>query len=196
MRGRTGKIAINKNLLTRQLSPEMPSPVKPLKTKVYIDDDDDDENIENQEPITDTSNEFNPVTVLLANGQPLLTNFEEKYLIDSILKNPGKDFEKSLQEKIQTILQMNYTNTQTSVFALSSIWIYDFLLKHFQTLITHPNSSEFFEHILKKSIEKNNSTLAFKHWQLQVLVNEYKNNCQQLNYGPKRRMTVRHIELK
>ncbi|CAF2404355.1 unnamed protein product [Rotaria sp. Silwood2] len=49
------------------------------------------------EPLSIGSNEtkinINPMTIILANGKLLLTNFEEKYLIDVILKTSNKDIE-------------------------------------------------------------------------------------------------------
>ena len=120
----------------------------------------------------ETKTDLNPMTILLANGQPLLTNFEEKYLIDLILKSTNKDIETILQEKIHFILQMNY-GSQSTLFTLNLGWIFDFLLKHFQTLIDHINSKELFEKILNKKFDKNNSNITFKHWQLQILVNEH-----------------------
>ncbi|CAF1042814.1 unnamed protein product [Adineta steineri] len=195
----------------RQLSPEIPSPVKPAEPKIVDDDignkipDDDIENqipddkieIKHDIPVTD-SNEtkidlINPMAILFANGQPLLTNFEEKYLIDLILKTTNKDIETILQEKIPSILQMNY-GSQSTLFQLNIQWIFDFLLKHFQTLIEHIHSRELFEKILNKNIDKNNSTIVFKHWQLQTLVNEHLKTKQQSSMNSqKRRMTVRHI---
>jgi hypothetical protein len=197
MPGRSGKATVRK-LIARQLSPEIPSPVK-----TYSNDNNNDDDIENQmpidskdEPLPSESQEakvdLNPMTILLANGQPLLTNFEEKYLIDLILKPTSKDLETILQEKINYILQINY-GSQTS-FNLNSSWIYDFLLKHFKTLIDHINSTEFFEKILKKKFDQNNSILAFKHWQLQTLVNEHSKKSS--TDTKKRRMTVRHIDFK
>jgi hypothetical protein len=201
MPGRSGKVTARK-LLVRQASPEIPSPVKTTESN-SIDNDDDIENqmpieskdeplpVESHEPKTD----LNPMTILLANGQPLLTNFEEKYLIDLILKSTNKDIETILQEKIHFILQMNY-GSQSS-FNLNSSWIYDFLLKHFQTLIDHIHSSELFDKILQKKFDKNNSIIAFKHWQLQTLVNEHsKKSHQSSTITKKRRMTVRHIDFK
>ncbi|CAF2603960.1 unnamed protein product [Rotaria sp. Silwood2] len=43
--------------------------------------------------------DVNTMTIILANGQPLLTNFEEKYLIDTIVKTLNKDIERILEEK-------------------------------------------------------------------------------------------------
>ena len=88
---------------------------------------------------------------------------------------------------------MNYGLQSSSIFNLNSSWIFDFILKHFQTLINHQNSQELFEKILKKNFDKNNSALAFKHWQLQTLVNEHTANS---STSKKRRMTVRHIDFK
>jgi len=149
-------------------------------------------------PVNSTENktDINPMTIILANGQPLLTNFEEKYLIDLILKTSNKDIETILQEKIHFILQINYGVQLSSLFKLNSNWIYDFILKHFQTLIEHINSQELFEKILKKNFDKNNSTINFKHWQLQTLLNEHSKNSQQSSNSKKRRMTVRHIDFK
>jgi hypothetical protein len=47
---------------------------------------------------------------------------------------------------------------------LNTHWIFDFLLKYFQTLSNHIYSQEFFDKILKKNFHRNNSTVAFKHW--------------------------------
>lgn len=193
MPGRTGKVT-TKKILVRQPSLEIPSPVKPFESNVIAD------NIENEMPIETKADEesqeiksdLNPMTILLANGQPLLTNFEEKYLIDLILKTPNKDIEIILKEKIHFILQTNYSLQISSLFTLNSNWIYDFLLKHFQTLIEHINSQELFDNILKKS----NSTNNFKHRQLQILISEHTKNSQQSSNSKKRRMTVRHIDFK
>jgi hypothetical protein len=192
MPGRSGKVTAKK-LPARQPSPEIPSPVKPtidddIENQMPIESKDESSSAESQEAKTD----LNPMTILLANGQPLLTNFEEKYLIDLILKPTTKDLEIILQEKIHFILQMNYGSQST--FHLNSSWFYDFLLKHFQTLINHINSSEFFEKILQKKFDQNNSILAFKHWQLQTLVNEHSKKSSIIT--KKRRMTVRHIDFK
>jgi len=204
MPGRTGKVTAKK-ICIRQPSPEIPSPVKVIKSNI-IDDD-----IENKIPIDDietkheslpvdsqeTKTDLNPMGILLANGQPLLTNFEEKYLIDLILKTTNKDIETILKEKIHFILEINYGLQSSSLFILNLNWIFDFILKHFQILIEHINSQELFEKILKKNFDKNNSTIIFKHWQLQTLVNEHTKNSQQLSSGSKkRRMTVRHIDFK
>jgi hypothetical protein len=57
------------------------------------------------------------------------------------------------------------------------------------------NFRELFEKILNKNFDKNNSTIAFKHWQLQTLVHEHsKKQQQQSSASQKRRMTVRHID--
>jgi len=203
MPGRTGKVTAKK-ILVPQPSPEIPSPVKIIESNV-IDND-----IENKMPVDEietkdgslkveseeNQSDLNPITILLANGQPLLTNFEEKYLIDLILKTSNKDIETILQEKIHFILQINYGVQLSSLFKLNSNWIYDFILKHFQTLIEHINSQELFEKILKKNFDKNNSTINFKHWQLQTLLNEHSKNSQQSSNSKKRRMTVRHIDFK
>jgi hypothetical protein len=201
---RIGKVT-GKKILDRQPSPEIPSPVKPIASNI-IDDDienkmpvDEIESKDELSPVNSTENktDINPMTIILANGQPLLTNFEEKYLIDLILKSTNKDIETILQEKIHFILKMNY-GTQSSLFTLNPYWIYDFILKHFQTLIEHINSQELFDKILKKNIDKNNSTITFKHWQLQTLVNEHSKTQQQLSsssVSQKRRMTVRRLNL-
>jgi hypothetical protein len=173
MPGRTGKISAAKKIVVRQTSPEIPSPVKSIESNRNDNDDD----IENKMPIDEIETkpesspieteekktDLNPMTILLANGQLLLTNFEEKYLIDMILKTPNKDIEIILQEKIHLILQMNY-GLQSTLFPLNTQWIFDFLLKHFQTLINHIHSQEFFDKISKKNFHRNNSTVAFKHW--------------------------------
>lgn len=185
MPGRTGKMP-PKKILTRQPSPEIPSPVKLIQSN----------NIENEEPIEtdEIQSDINPLKLLLANGQPLLTNFEEKHLIDLILKTSNNDIENILKEKIHSILQMNYGNDISSVFNLNVNWIYDFILKHFQILIEHNNFEELFEKFLKKTSLTNH----FKHWQLQTLINEHKNKISQQTINPskKRRMTVRHIDIK
>jgi hypothetical protein len=201
MPARTGKITAKK-YLTREPSPEIPSPVKPPASNI-IDDD-----IENEMPVdaieskhellptdsNETKTDINPMTILLANGQPLLTNFEEKYLIDLILKSTNKDIETILREKICFILQMNY-GLQSSVFTLNPHWIFDFILKHFQTLIDHVNSQELFEKILNQNFDKNNPTITFKHWQLQTLINEHSKKQPQSSssLSHKRRMTIRRI---
>jgi hypothetical protein len=202
MPGRTGKVTARK-ILVRRPSPEIPSPVKSTESNIINDD-----NIENKMPIdeietidkslpsnsNETKTDVNPMGILLANGQPLLTNFEEKYLIDLILKTTNKDIESILQEKLHLILQMNY-GSQSTLFTLNLHWIFDFLLKHFQTLTDHMNFRELFEKILNKNFDKNNSTIAFKHWQLQTLVHEHsKKQQQQSSASQKRRMTVRHID--
>ena len=43
--------------------------------------------------------DINPMTTILANGQPLLTNFKEKYLIHIIWKILNKDIETILKEE-------------------------------------------------------------------------------------------------
>jgi len=202
---RTGKVTAKK-ICIRQPSPEIPSPVKAIESNIIDDDIENkipiDDNIETKhESLSAESQEnkvdLNPITILLANGQPLLTNFEEKYLIDLILKTTNKDIETILQEKIHFILEMNYGLQSSSLFKLNSNWIFDFILKHFQILIEHINSRELFEKILKKNFDKNNSTINFKHWQLQTLINEHSKNSQQLSSNSKkRRMTVRHIDFK
>ncbi|CAF3192092.1 unnamed protein product [Rotaria socialis] len=197
-----------KNIHIRQLSPEIPSPVK-ITESICIDDAD---NIENKIPTGDieakdaTSSmnsddnhiDINPMTIILANGQPLLTNFEEKHLIDTILKISNKDIETMLQEKIHFILQMNY-GLPSSSFTLNQHWMYDFILKHFQTLVDHANSSELFDKLLNRNFDKNNSTISFKHWQLKTLYDEHKKKQQQQQQqqstvSQKRRMTVRRID--
>ena len=198
MPGRLGKVTARK-VQARQTSPEIPSPVKPVEATI-VDD------VENQMPNDETEpnpqsppaecrenkTDLHPMALLFANGQPLLTNFEEKYLVDLILKTPNKDIEVILQEKIPLILQMNY-GTQSTLFTLNAQWIFDFLLKHFQTLIEHNNSRDVCDKFLKKNVDRNNPTIAFKHWQLQTLANEHAKK--QAAHPPKRRMTVRHIDL-
>lgn len=199
---RTGKVTAKKTLM-RQLSPIIPSPVKVTKSII------NNENIENQTTSNDvektlesssknfneTQTDMNPITIILSNGQPLLTNFEEKYLLDLMLKSSNQDIESILQEKIRFILQMNY-GSQSSLFTSNPSWIFDFILKHFQTLSNHINSTELFEKILNKSFDKNNSTIAFKHWQLKTLVDEHhkQQQQQQPTTSHKRRMTVRRID--
>ncbi|UJR21043.1 hypothetical protein I4U23_024143 [Adineta vaga] len=208
MPGRHGKATVRK-IQVRQTSPEIPSPVKLVERKTV------DENIENQMPIdeietqssdslpppstppttttcVESKTDVNPMAILFANGHPLLTNFEEKYLIDLILKSPTKDIEVILEEKIRFILQMNY-GSHSSLFKLNIQWIFDFLLKHFQTLTEHMNSRDLFEKFLKKNFPQNNSIIASKHWQLQTLINEH--SKKQSTNSQKRRMTVRHIDL-
>ncbi|CAF2410484.1 unnamed protein product [Rotaria sp. Silwood2] len=198
---RTGKVTAKK-IPIRQPSPEIPSPVKIIKSNIT------DDNTENKIPIDDIETKYEPLsidsnenkidinqmTIILANGQPLLTNFEEKYLIDTILKTLNQDIESILEEKIHFILQMNY-GSQSSLFTLNTHWIFDFILKHFQTLINHINSSQLFEKFLNKKFDQNNSTIAFKHWQLKTLVNEHskKKQQQQSTVSQKRRMTVRGV---
>lgn len=207
MSGRIGKVIAKKNRI-RQPSLEIPSPVKIIKTSIITNNNDDEGDDENKNPIADTetetvplvmnsnqnNNDINQMAVILANGQPLLTNFEEKYLIDLILKPLNKDIEIILEEKIQFILQMNY-GSPSSLFTLNHQWIYDFILKHFQTLINHPNSSYLFEKFLNKSYDKNNSVTAYKYWQIKTLFNEHSKQ-QPSAVSQKRRMTVRHIDLK
>jgi hypothetical protein len=197
MAGRIGKITTKKTPI-REPSPEIPTPVKATKcdndieNKMFTDENEispQSSSIDHIENKTD----INPMTIILANGQPLLTNFEEKYLVDLILKTTHKDIEIILQEKIHFILEMNY-GTQSTLFTLNSIWIFDFILKHFQTLINHINSQQLFEKFLKKNCDKNNSAIAFKHWQLQILVNEHSKKQQQQPVLQKRRMTVRRID--
>ena len=129
MSGRTGKATARKLPPARQLSPEIPSPVKTVTT-THIDADDD---IENQMPIEskdesspvqspEFQTDLNPMAILLANGQPLLTNFEEKYLLDLLVKPTSKDLESILQEKISLILQTNY-GAQSSSFHFNSSWV-------------------------------------------------------------------------
>ncbi|CAF0883993.1 unnamed protein product [Rotaria sordida] len=197
---RIGKV-MGKKIPIRQPSPEIPSPVKVIKTNII------DDNIENKIPIdnieikhnplsinlNENKIDINPMTIFLANGQPLLTNFEEKYLIDIILKTSNKDIETILEEKIHFILQMNYP-TQSSLFKLNLHWIFDFILKHFQTLINHINSSQLFEKLLNKNFDRNNSIIAFKHWQLKTLINEHSKQQKQSTTSQKRRMTVRRID--
>ncbi|CAF0989583.1 unnamed protein product [Rotaria sp. Silwood1] len=200
---RTGKVTAKK-IPVRQPSPEIPTPVKVTKSNII------DDNIENKIPIDNIEEtnpqslsidpnenkiDIDPTAIMLANGQPLLTNFEEKYLIDVILKTLNKDIETILEEKIHFILRMNY-GSQSSLFTLNSRWIFDFILKHFQTLTTHINSSQLFEKFLNKNFDKNNSTIAFKHWQLKTLVNEHskKQQQEQSTVSQKRRMTVRRID--
>lgn len=199
---RTGKVTAKKTLM-RQLSPIIPSPVKVTKSII------NNENIENQTTSNDvektlesssknfneTQTDMNPISIILSNGQPLLTNFEEKYLLDLMLKSSNQDIESILQEKIRFILQMNY-GSQSSLFTSNPSWIFDFILKHFQTLSNHINSTELFEKILNKSFDKNNSTIAFKHWQLKTLVDEHhkQQQQQQPTISHKRRMTVRRID--
>lgn len=199
---RTGKVTAKKTLM-RQLSPIIPSPVKVTKSII------NNENIENQTTSNDvektlesssknfneTQTDMNPISIILSNGQPLLTNFEEKYLLDLMLKSSNQDIESILQEKIRFILQMNY-GSQSSLFTSNPSWIFDFILKHFQTLSNHINSTELFEKILNKSFDKNNSTIAFKHWQLKTLVDEHhkQQQQQQPTTSHKRRMTVRRID--
>ncbi|CAF0840905.1 unnamed protein product [Adineta ricciae] len=193
MPGRLGKATARK-MHVRQISPEIPSPIKPIVN----------EDLENQMPIdpiesqssdslpeATARDELNPMAILLANGQPLLTKFEEKYLVDFILKSANKDLEVLLREKLSLILQMNY-GSHSSLFTLNTHWIYDFLLKHFQTLSEHMNFRELFDKFLKKTFDRNNSTLVAKHWQLQTLVNEH--SKKQSTNPTKRRMTVRHID--
>ena len=196
MPGRTGKQPPNP---PRQFSPEIPSPTKITEPNRI----NDDANIENEmpidvtEPIDDsssiipsqsTNNDLHPLVILLANGQPLLTPFEEKYLVELICKSIHDDLERILREKIPSILQMNYSN-QSSGFTLHSSWIFDFLLKHFQILIEHPHASECLSKFLEKKFDQNNS---FKHWQLQTLFNEHAKKSS--TNSKKRRMTVRHID--
>lgn len=199
---RTGKVTAKKTLM-RQLSPIIPSPVKVTKSII------NNENIENQTTSNDvektlesssknfneTQTDMNPISIILSNGQPLLTNFEEKYLLDLMLKSSNQDIESILQEKIRFILQMNY-GSQSSLFTSNPSWIFDFILKHFQTLSNHINSTELFEKILNKSFDKNNTTIAFKHWQLKTLVDEHhkQQQQQQPTISHKRRMTVRRID--
>lgn len=199
---RTGKVTAKKTLM-RQLSPIIPSPVKVTKSII------NNENIENQTTSNDvektlesssknfneTQTDMNPISIILSNGQPLLTNFEEKYLLDLMLKSSNQDIESILQEKIRFILQMNY-GSQSSLFTSNPSWIFDFILKHFQTLSNHINSTELFEKILNKSFDKNNTTIAFKHWQLKTLVDEHhkQQQQQQPTTSHKRRMTVRRID--
>lgn len=206
MPGRTGKITARK-IFSRQLSPEIPSPIKIIQPNPLANDDNDD--IENHMPMDQTESKddsssieprvnednLNSLTILLGNGQPLLTNFEEKYLVDLILKSNNGDMETILREKIPFILQMNY-NQSSSAFILNSSWIYDFLLKHFQILIEHQHASEHLRKFLVKKFDQTNSNLAFKHWQLQTLVNEHAKKPQSSSTSNKRRMTVRHIDLK
>jgi len=203
MPARTGKVTAKK-ILVRQLSPEIPSPVKSIESNIIDDDIENKMPIDEIEPKHESSSiesqenkiDLNPITILLANGQPLLTNFEEKYLIDLILKTTNQDIETILQEKIHSILQMNYGLQLSSLFTLNLNWIYDFILKNFQILIDHINSQELFEKFLKKNFHQNNSTINFKHWQLQTLINEHSKKSQQSSISKKRRMTVRHIDLK
>ena len=210
MPGRAGKITARKNL-PRQLSPEIPSPIKLIEPNPFANDDD----IENRMPMDQSeskddsssiaprddeqttpvnSDDFNPLAILLATGQPLLTNFEEKYLLDLMIKSNSSDMEKILREKIPSILQMNYPR-QSSGFVLNPSWIYDFLLKHFQILIGHEHGSEAFSKFLAKKFDQTNSNLTFKHWQLQTLINEHVKQKSSTTTN-KRRMTVRHIDLK
>jgi hypothetical protein len=203
MPARTGKVTAKK-ILVRQLSPEIPSPVKSIESNIIDDDIENKMPIDEIEPKHESSSiesqenkiDLNPITILLANGQPLLTNFEEKYLIDLILKTTNQDIETILQEKIHSILQMNYGLQLSSLFILNLNWIYDFILKNFQILIDHINSQELFEKFLKKNFNQNNSTINFKHWQLQTLIHEHSKKSQQSSISKKRRMTVRHIDLK
>lgn len=192
-----GRIKINP---PRQFSPEIPSPTKITEPNPF----NDDTNIENEMPIDVTQsiddssshNDLHPLVILLGNGQPLLTPFEEKYLVDLICKSIHDDLERILREKIPSILQMNYPN-QSSGFTLHSSWIFDFLLKHFQILIEHPHASECLIKYLGKKFDQNNSNLSFKHWQLQTLFNEHtKTSSISSTNSKKRRMTVRHIDLK
>ena len=191
MPGRTGKVTA-KPPATRQFSPEIPTPVKATESTTSMDD----EEMSHQPSVTldkeQAMAELNPMSLLLANGQPLLTNFEEKYLIDLLLKGSNQDMDTVLEEKLSFILQMNY-GSLSSLFRLNSVWIYDFCLKHFQALIDHGNASMMFERILKKTFDRNDSTVAFKHWQLQTLVNEHLKK-QPHSASQKRRMTVRRLD--
>lgn len=187
MPGRTGKLPIQSNP-PRQFSPEIPSPTKTIQANPSNNDTHMD-----NESHADASSiilPLNPLMILLANGQPLLTPFEEKYLVDLICKSIHNDLERIIREKILSIIQMNYSEQSTG-FTLHSSWIFDFLLKYFQILIEHPHASE----CLKKFLEnKFDVHLAFKHWQLQTLVNEHAKKSS--TNSKKRRMTVRHIDLK
>nr|ACI90381.1 unknown [Philodina roseola] len=185
-RNRTAKTT-EKQIESRQLSPEIPTPVKTIADPVHMDD----------QPFQVLSqsdqNQVKPMDILLANGQPLLTNFEEKYLIDFVSKSSTDDIERLIQEKISSILQMNY-GSSSSLYRFNAVWLFDFCLKHFQTLINHHNAAILFENLLKKTFDKNNATLAFKYWQLETLVNEHmKKNPHPM--PQKRRMTVRQCFL-
>ena len=182
----------------RQASPEIATPTK--SSPVTSEHD----NIENVMPVepsslpSDTRPEqprVDPLTLLLATGQPLLTKFEEKYLVDLISKSTHPDLEGLLQEKIASILTMNY-DAQSSAFRLNSLWIMDFVLKHGQALFENAHSLAMVKKFLEKNVDKNNSTMAFKHWQLQTLITEHTKRAQQQPASQKRRMTVRRIDFR
>lgn len=188
-RGRTIK-TIEQQIEQRPLSPEIPTPVKVKVTE--IEESVPMDTFPLQTRSESETNRIQPMDILLANGQPLLTNFEEKYLIDFVSKSSTDDIERMIEEKISSILEMNY-GSSSSLYKFNAVWLFDFCLKHFQTLINHQNAATLFEKLLKKTFDKNNSTLVFKYWQLETLVNEHmKKNPQPM--PQKRRMTVRRID--
>ncbi|CAF1411040.1 unnamed protein product [Rotaria sordida] len=81
-----------------QASSEIPSSIK-VTTLNIIDDLEAKYNPLSIDPNKSKIN-INSITIILASGQLLLTGFEEKYLIDVILKTLTKDIETILQEKI------------------------------------------------------------------------------------------------
>ena len=199
MPGRIGKVTA-KQPVTRQFSPEIATPVKAAEPTTVVENPTsmEDDELSHQTSATvepeQEKSEINPMSLLLANGQPLLTNFEEKYLLDLLLKSFNQDIDTLIEEKLVFILQMNYGSV-SSLFRLNSVWIYDFCLKHFQALIDHGNAPLMFEKLLKKPFDRNDATIAFKHWQLQTLVNEHLKKQPQCT-SQKRRMTVRRIDFR
>lgn len=199
MPGRIGKVTA-KQPVTRQFSPEIATPVKAAEPTTVVENPtsmEDDELSRQTSATVETEQEksdINPMSLLLANGHPLLTNFEEKYLIDLLLKSFNQDVDTLIEEKLAFILQMNYGSV-SSLFRLNAVWIYDFCLKHFQALIDHGNAPMMFEKLLKKPFNRNDATITFKHWQLQTLVNEHLKKQPQCT-SQKRRMTVRRIDFR
>ncbi|CAF3001113.1 unnamed protein product [Rotaria sp. Silwood2] len=93
----TGKVKVKK-ISIQQLSSNLASTTE--VTNLNIADD----NIETKyKPLSTDLNEnkinINPIRIILAKGQQLLTNFEEKYLLDNMLKTLNKDIEIILETK-------------------------------------------------------------------------------------------------
>jgi GTPase SAR1 family protein len=150
----------------------------------------DETDTKHEQRILSNNNEMNSLRILLANGQPLLTNFEEIHLIELLVKSSTDDIERMINDKLTSILQMNYGTSISSLFRYNSVWILDFCLKHFQVFVEHDHWQKLFENILKTTIDKSNRILTFKQWQLQTLINNYRK--QQTNSSKrKRRTTVR-----